>query len=212
MKKSLLICLILLLPAIVWGQEQSSVRLQQTDTTAVRPPVEDKKPDAMRAVWMGALVPGLGQIYNESYWKLPIVYGGFMGCIYAITFNGNKYADYNTAYRDLTMDSLHGRVSETDPNKSYNKVLPKGYDIQRMGGVATYTNTLNNWQNTYHRYRDISILATVLVYGLSLIDAFVDAKLYDFDISPDLSLQIEPQIYHDLQNRRSAEIHLAIQF
>ena len=59
------------------------------------------KPDPMRAVWLGTIVPGLGQIYNRSYWKLPIVYGGFMGCIFAITYTSNMYEGYKTAYRDI---------------------------------------------------------------------------------------------------------------
>lgn len=170
-----------------------------------------RKPDAMKAVWLGAIVPGLGQIYNGSYWKLPIVYGGFVGCAYAISLNNSYYNDYKQAYRDIYTDAQNGQVSN-DPAKSYNAVLPEGYDINRMGGVNTYTSTLQNWQNTYRRYRDISIVVAVAVYALSLVDAYVDAQLFDFDISPDLSLQVEPQIQHDMFNNRTAELHFAITF
>lgn len=166
-------------------------------------------PDANRAVWLGAIVPGLGQIYNRSYWKLPIVYGGIMGCAYAITLNQGKYEEYKLAYRDILTDA--GNLSN-DPLKSYNAILPKGYTIKTMGGQDKYTTFLNNNQNKYRRYRDISILATVIVYALSLIDAYVDAQLFDFDISPDLSLNVEPQIYQDMQRQRSAEVKLAITF
>ena len=72
--------------------------------------------------------------------------------------------------------------------------------------------TLQNQQSIYRRYRDYSILATVIVYALSMIDAYVDAQLFDYDISPDLTLNVEPQIYYDIQRQRSAEIKLAIQF
>lgn len=167
-----------------------------------------KKPDAMKAVWWGALIPGAGQIYNQSYWKLPIVYGGFMGCAYAITLNNTRYTDYKQAYRDILTDT----ELSTDPLRSYNALLPEGYTIDRMGGRAQYTQTLQRYQNNYRRYRDISIVATVLVYALSLVDAFVDAQLFDFDISPDLSLQVEPEIYHDLLNHKSAEVKLAVTF
>lgn len=170
-----------------------------------------RKPDAVRAVWLGALFPGLGQIYNRSFWKLPIVYGGLMGCAYAIMWNEGKYSDYKEAYRDLYIDNQNGTVS-SDPDKSYNAVLPNGYTIDRMGGAGTYTNTLQNWQSTYRRYRDISIVATVVVYALSLIDAYVDAQLFDFDISPDLSLQVDPQLHQDPIMRQTAELHLAITF
>ena len=170
-----------------------------------------KKPDAIKAVWLGAICPGAGQIYYRSYWKLPIVYGAFMGCGYAISMMQNRYSGYKTAYLDLYKDSQAGTVSE-DPSKSYIAVIPDGYDLSRVGGASTWMNTLKNRQTIYRRYRDYAILATVVAYALSLIDAYVDAQLFDYDISPDLSLNIEPQIYYDLQHQKSAEIKVAIQF
>lgn len=170
-----------------------------------------KKPDAVKAVWLGAICPGAGQIYNKSYWKLPIVYGAFMGCGYAVSMMQNRYSGYKRAYLDLYRDNEAGTVTE-DPSKSYIAVIPEGYDLARVGGASTWMNTLKNRQSIYRRYRDYSILATVVVYALSLIDAYVDAQLFDYDISPDLSLYVEPQIYYDLQHQRSAEIKLAIQF
>lgn len=163
-------------------------------------------------MWLGVIVPGAGQIYNKSYWKLPIVYGAFMGCGYAIQWTSNRYSNYKTAYIDLYKDVQAGTVTE-DPAKSYIAVLPDGYDLSRVGGASTWMNTLQNRQSIYRRYRDYSILATVVVYALSLIDAYVDAQLFDYDISPDLTLNVEPQIYYDLQNQqKSAELKLAIQF
>lgn len=170
-----------------------------------------KKPDAIKATWLGAILPGAGQIYNKSYWKLPIVYGAFMGCGYAISFNQNRYESYKTAYLDLYKDSQAGTVSE-DASKSYIAILPDGYDLDRVGGAETWLKTLKNHQNMYRRYRDYSILATVVVYTLSLIDAYVDAQLFDYDISPDLSVNLEPQINFDEQRRQSAELKLAIRF
>lgn len=169
------------------------------------------KPDPMRAVWLGAIVPGLGQIYNRSYWKLPIVYGGFMGCIYAVTWTNNQYIGYKDAYRDIYYDIQNGTVSDS-PDKSYNAILPEGYTINSMGGADTYKSRLKEWQNASLRNRDMAILVTIAVYALSLIDAYVDAQLFDFDISNDLSLNVTPQIYYDLQNQRTAEVKLAISF
>ncbi len=167
------------------------------------------KPDPYRAVWMAAILPGAGQIYNRSYWKLPIVYGGLMGCAYAIVLNQTSFDTYKTAYRDIITDE----VLSTDPKRSYNAILPRGYDIERMGGRDRYTQTLENQQSTFRRYRDISIVATLLVYGLSIIDAYVDAQLFDFDMSPDLSMNIEPDIYYDaLRQTRTPEVHIAIKF
>lgn len=169
------------------------------------------KPNPTRAVWLGAIVPGLGQIYNRSYWKVPIVYGGFMGCIYAITWTNSQYVGYKDAYRDIYYDIQNGAVSDS-PDKSYNAILPEGYTIASMGGATTYQNRLKEWQNASLRQRDMAILVTIAVYALSLVDAYVDAQLFDFDISDDLSLNVTPQLYYDMQNQRTAEIKLAISF
>ena len=165
----------------------------------------------MRAVWLGAVLPGAGQIYNRSYWKLPIVYGGLMGCVYAVTWTNNQYIGYKDAYRDIYYDIQNGTISNS-PDKSYNAILPEGYTINSMGGANAYMSRLKEWQNSSLRNRDMAILVSVVVYALSLIDAYVDAQLFDFDISNDLSLNVSPQIYYDMQHQRTAEIKLAIQF
>lgn len=170
------------------------------------------KPDPVKAVWMGTLFPGLGQIYNRSYWKLPIVYGGLMGCTYAIMYTNNQYLSYKEAYRSIYYDIQHSSVSNS-PEKPYIAILPDGYTIDRMGGVSAYQKRLYEWQNTTRRYRDLSIAATVIVYALTLVDAYVDAQLFDFDISPDLSLNVQPDLYYDqIQRQRSAEVRLALSF
>ena len=168
-------------------------------------------PNPMRAVWLGAIVPGLGQIYNRSYWKVPIVYAGLMGCAYAITYTNNQYIGYKNAYRDIYYDNLKGNVSN-DPSKSYIAILPEGYTIDRMGGLSSYQGRLKEWQNKTRRYRDLSIAISVVVYALTLVDAYVDAQLFDFDISNDLSLDITPQLYYDMHHQRTAEVKLAIRF
>ena len=186
----------------------------KVDTTLLSQKEIDRlfwKPDPMRSVWLGAIVPGLGQIYNRSYWKLPIVYGGLMGCVYAITWTTNEYNGYKNAYRDIYFDIRDGKVSN-DPSKSYIAILPEGYTIDRMGGAATYRDRLKEWQNQTRRNRDLAIAATAIVYALTLIDAYVDAQLFDFDISDDLSLNVYPELYYDMLNQRTAEVKLAIQF
>jgi hypothetical protein len=104
-----------------------------------------------------------------------------------------------------------GKVSN-DPSKSYIAILPEGYTIDRMGGAATYRDRLKEWQNQTRRNRDLAIAATAIVYALTLIDAYVDAQLFDFDISDDLSLNVYPELYYDMLNQRTAEVKLAIQF
>ena len=189
---------------IVWDEDSVQLTEKEIDRLFW-------KPDPMRAVWLGAIVPGLGQIYNRSYWKVPIVYGGLMGCVYAVTWTNNQYVGYKEAYRDIYYDIQNGTVSDS-PDKSYNAILPEGYTISNMGGAQAYQSRLKEWQNSSLRNRDMSILITIAVYALSLVDAYVDAQLFDFDISQDLSLNVTPQIYYDMQTQRTAEVKLAISF
>jgi len=150
------------------------------------------KPDPVKVVWMGAIIPGYGQILNKKYWKLPIVYGGFLGCAYAISWNSSRYMTYKTAYRDII---------DTDPNtNSFLEIIPEGLtiDSRGIGGKTTYTKTLKTAQESFRRYRDLSVIVTIGYYALTLIDAYVDAQLYDFDISPDLTMRFQPAL---LQNR-----------
>ena len=78
-------------------------------------------PNPQKALWLALVLPGAGQIYNRKYWKLPIIYGGFVGCIYAMTWNNMMYKDYSQAYLD---------ISDSDPTtESYNKFLHLGAKI-----------------------------------------------------------------------------------
>ena len=139
-------------------------------------------PDPQKSLWYAFIFPGAGQIYNRSYWKLPIVYGGAVGLVYGISWNNRYYKEYAQAYRDI-MDS--------DPNtKSYENLLPYGTDPN-----SSYAqNLMKNKHNTYRRYRDLCIVGAVAFYALTIIDAYVDAQLADFDISPDLSMRVRPTL------------------
>ncbi|MGN1256305.1 MAG: DUF5683 domain-containing protein [Bacteroidaceae bacterium] len=139
-------------------------------------------PDPIRSMWLSLVFPGGGQIYNRKYWKLPIIYGGYLGCAYALTWNNMMLKDYSQAYLDI-MDS--------DPNtKSYEKMLPLGYDI--TGKEERFKEIFKNKKNHFRRFRDLSIFAFAGVYLLSVVDAYVDAELSSFDISQDLSIHVEP--------------------
>ena len=81
-----------------------------------------------------------------------------------------------------------------------------------IGGASAYQNKLKEWQSQSRRNRDLAIAASVLVYALTLVDAYVDAQLFDFDISDDLTLNVYPQLYYDMENRRTAEVKLALEF
>jgi hypothetical protein len=172
-----------------------TITLSLSNHKSVAKPLSDTtrlaafKPDPSRAVWLAAIVPGLGQIYNRKYWKLPLVYGGFVGFIYAVSWNNRMYNDYRKAYLDLT---------DNNPNtQSYWNLLPAGtvHDLSQLpGGVSWLTNALKTRVEGFRRYRDLSIICTIGWYALSVIDAYVDAQLSDFDVSPDLSMKITPTV------------------
>ena len=147
-------------------------------------PVKQWIPDPAKATWMALVIPGGGQIYNRKFWKLPIFYGGFAGCAYALTWNNKMYSDYSDAYR--------AAVNNEWDSSSITDLLPPGY----TGNIShsQLTETLRRRKDTYRRYRDMSIFAFIAVYLLSVVDAYVDAELSNFDITPDLSMKVEPAV------------------
>lgn len=171
-----------------------SLQKQLNIITEANPPIKMKKdwdtwkPDPKRALWLALVFPGGGQIYNRKYWKLPLIYGGFMGCLYAMSWNNNMYKDYSQAYLDITDD---------DPGTaSYNSYLHLGAKITDSN-KSRYTEIFKGRKNKYRRWRDLSFFVMVGVYALSVIDAYVDAELSVFDISKDLSLKVEPTIMNN---------------
>lgn len=124
-----------------------------------------------KAAAMSAVLPGLGQAYNKKYWKIPIIYAGFAGLAYSFNFNQTKYVTYRNAYKY--------RID--------NK--PETVD----GFVGKYTDDeLNTLQQYYHRYRDLSVIGAAFLYVLNIIDASVDAHMFTFDVSDNLSFDLRP--------------------
>ena len=165
----------------------------QPSLSILQPPVSTKQkrdwstwtPDPQRALWLALVIPGGGQIYNRKYWKLPIVYGGFLGCIYALTWNNMMYKDYSQAYLDIMDD---------DPTTaSYEKFLHLGRQIDDSNRER-YKTIFKSRKDKYRRWRDMSLFVMVGIYALAVIDAYVDAELSVFDISRDLSLKVQPTV------------------
>lgn len=161
-------------------------------------------PDPTRAVWLSALCPGLGQLYNRRYWKLPIIVGGYMGLIYATNWNSRMLDDYTQGYRDL-MDS--------DPTtKSYMDFYPPNTKEESLN-KTWLEKTFKSRKDYFRRNRDLCVIAMIGVYALAMIDAYVDASLSQFDISPDVSMQVTPALIRDTHNANpSIGMHWAINF
>ena len=157
---------------------KDTIKIQKRDWNTWRP-------SPKRAMWLAAVLPGAGQIYNRKYWKLPIFYGGFIGCFYAMRWNNMMYNDYSQAYLDL--------MDDNPETHSYDKFQHLGAEITEAN-MATWQNKFKRRKDYYRRYRDMSAFIMIGVYALSIIDAYVDASLSEFDISDDLSLRVAPAV------------------
>lgn len=168
--------------------EEDSLKVMALDSTVTkqrkRRDWNTWKPDPKRALWLSLIIPGAGQIYNRKYWKLPIVYGGFVGCAYALTWNNQMYHDYSQAYMD---------IMDNDPTtQSYNQFLHLGVTIDEAN-KEYYQELFRKRKDRYRRWRDMSVFVMIGIYALSVIDAYVDASLSEFDISDDLSFPWSPR-------------------
>lgn len=127
------------------------------------------------------IIPGGGQLYNKKYWKVPLVLTLAAGCGYAIARYGGQYNEYHEAYRDFMNE---------DPLRydSWKAFLTPGSNPEDYVGDANLQGRLKKGNDLYRRYRDLTIMLSCLVYILTFVDAYVDAQLADFDISPNLSM------------------------
>ncbi len=142
------------------------------------------KPNPSKIVWMGAVVPGWGQLRTENTGITHCVWRT-VGMLLCLFMDASRYNSYITAYLDII---------DTDPTtNSFLDILPEGYTLESIGGTSRYSTILKTGQDQFRRQRDLSVIVSVAFYALTLVDAFVDAQLYGFDISPDLSLQIKPK-------------------
>jgi hypothetical protein len=127
----------------------------------------------------------LGQLYNRRYWKLPIVVGAYMGLAYATSWNNSMLTDYTKAYRDLI---------DNDPDtKSYMDFFAPNVQESSLS-KSWLENLFKSRKNYFRRNRDLCIISMVGVYLLAMVDAYVDASLAHFDISPNLTLDWSPML------------------
>ncbi|MCK5729637.1 MAG: hypothetical protein KAH68_01100 [Draconibacterium sp.] len=179
--QNILLALVLLLVTNVKGQ------ILETDTTLISevPEFAEEIHSPKQAAIYSAILPGLGQAYNKKYWKIPIIYAGFGALGYFISWNNKNYKVLKLAYGDLTDD---------DPNTDSYLDLDAAqyYDLDNESERSQFQTGLNKQQDYYRRNRDLMIISTAAFYALNIIDASVDAHLFDFDISEDLTFNWQP--------------------
>ena len=120
-----------------------------------------------KAGMYSAVLPGMGQIYNRRYWKVPIVYAGFGGLVYGIIYNGENYRENKDIYKYMRDNQLN----------EWEGITLKQAEV---------------YKDFHKRYRDLFIIVSTGFYGLQIIDAIVDAHLIDYDVSDDLSFTVDP--------------------
>lgn len=133
-----------------------------------------------KATMYSALIPGMGQVYNKKYWKLPVIYGLTGIFIYSFDFNNNQYNKYTNAYIDL-----------------------KSGKITNFEGYTDFK-TVDKIRANFKRNRDLNVISLAVIYLLNVIDATVDAHLFYYDISEDLSLNVQPSLLNSFDNQNTA--------
>ena len=161
------------------------------DTVAIKSYAE--RFDPRKAILYAAVLPGLGQVYNKKYWKLPLVYGGF-------AFIGHYIKTYNdlyVEYRGYLFDNLEqGLSGENDENPE----------------IRLTTGQIRTIVNKAQRERDFMIILMGGMYILQMVDAHVDAHLKEFDLNPQLQVSIEPAMDQSLQTGRTIGVALVMKF
>ncbi|PLX07147.1 MAG: hypothetical protein C0596_12190 [Marinilabiliales bacterium] len=146
-------------------------------------PIEEHSP--RKATIYSAVLPGAGQFYNKKYWKIPIVYGGMGAFTYLAIQNQSEFNRYKTAI-------LQREAGEVD-------------EFTDVNGNEIYNETaLLNYMDKFRKNRDLNIIGVAVVYAIQIVDANVDANLFDFDISDDLSIRFFPQTMNNYYTRTPA--------
>ncbi len=181
--------LVLLLPAFYVNAQQ----IVEADTIVpVQSLAEQEKEDIhspRKATIYSAILPGLGQIYNKKYWKVPLIYIGFGTIGYFINWNNENYQLFRIGYDHLTDNN-----PETQDYLKIEAVRRNNYNLDNLTEFNNLKTALSKQQDYYRRNRDLLFISIVGFYGLNIIDASVDAHLFDFDISDDLTLKWEPSM------------------
>lgn len=140
------------------------------------------------ATILSSLVPGMGQAYNQKYWKIPVVYGGLATLYYLVSWNDRYYSRFKTALK-LNIDGDDTTVDE-------------------FGGART-ADELRYYMDSYRRNRDLSILGLTAIYIINILDANVDGFLHDWNVDDNLSFRVEPAIVNPALTA-TADTHSAL--
>lgn len=217
--------IVLLIAGDLYGQE-NTVRLDTIDTSIYKVDAQDTIAikggnfhSPKRATIYEALVPGLGHIYNKKYWHVPITYAAFGVVGYLIVDNTKKYEKYRNAYEDF---SIYERYLSQVPqyplpipepeSQRFREVLDVDYSLFNSSQLNNLKNAFRNNKDAFRRYRDLSYISLAVVYILNVIWATTDAHFFYYDVSDDLSLNLQPQMLVMEDYRRGVGLNIRINF
>jgi hypothetical protein len=186
MKKNVLTFCLVCFTYCVFAQEKTAEQVEAQDTVEIKSYAT--RFDPRKAALYAAILPGLGQVYNKKYWKLPLVYGGFIGFGYGLNFYQTGYKKYKGELFDIL---------ESDEPFS-----PSGYSEDQLRTIV----------DRYRRERDFFIILMAGMYLLQIVDAHVDAHLKEFDLNPNLHVRIQPTMETDVFTGRTAGFSLKFRF
>ncbi len=176
--------------------------VEKKDTVDLKKEITVKKHIPGKATAYSAVLPGLGQIYNKKWWKVPIVYAGFGALGYYINQNHKYYLGYKRCYMD---------VSDDDPATAYYKEMFPDYNFDDAE-VSSLKDMFEVRIDSKRRQRDLFVIITAGFYLLNIMDANIDAHFLDFDISEDLTFNFEPVFVDPITNSIILGGQLAITF
>ena len=170
LKKIILAILLLGIAFFSAGQEKP-------EKEELHPAMQKHIRDIKRATLLSAAVPGAGQIYNGSYWKVPILYAGIGALVYFIDYNHNRYKYYK---------ELYVNVDAPGPSNFYDTGRFQGYSNEQL------KEAFGKYMDDFRRYRDLNIIGLAALYAANIVDANVDAYFKEYDVSEDLGLRVVP--------------------
>lgn len=168
----------------------------KTDSVATAADTSVIKHSPRKAVIMSAALPGLGQVYNQKYWKVPIIYAALGTLTYFIIDYNKKYNTYVNAYNDFT-----------DTDSTTNSFM----NIRRLENFEDKTYFLKTYKDFYRRWRDLDVLILAGVYVLNIIDANIDAHFFYFEVGDDITLNVKPYV-QPYRNSQTYGLSLNIKF
>ena len=187
--KQILIAVWCCVSLIVEGQQNTLLNNQGDSLSKVQANKKKHYSAARKASIMSAVLPGLGQAVNKKYWKIPIIYAAFGGLAYMYDNNNNLYRFYRKNH-----------IAETDDDSS------------TLNTTFYTASQLQEQKRFYQKNRNFAVIGIGLVYLLNIVDANVDAHLKSFDVSDDLSLQVNPYSNIDYNNKLQAGLSLKLKF